>query len=669
LIARLWTLLLKELRQNTVVLAVAALGLPIAWLFFMLGAFGAAATVSYMEIHANFLRFAFVPFAFAVGNRLVVTELYGRTQRFLEGLPMGRFEPAFVKWTLGAAILLGVSVSSLVVSLAVASLREPIDAGFATSLGARTLVFTITLWSFLFMMGQLGKLRVPLYLVLGLVLIILASTTELELMRFGPFALVGQDLALSREGVPWAESATSLAIAAACLAVTVALAFVREGGVQETLSKPMSSRERAMVGIATCTILIVWTGLQPEAEPMPYQMSGEHVLRARSVPLVIGYGSEAGRADAERLLARLEPSLVALMPAMGWTALPEARVVLRGSLDGRTFENAALRAGDGALVRANFRETASPDLEGLEAALVRGLLDDRTNHRADFEPQAWARSGFPLWWAHCGPHRTPPTAPALGPCTLSASRRALAQLALHASPEGGRGVDRARIAAWSRLREEENDRVAESLAGTGMVTLARLTGGAGPTQLANALFSRWVPDDSRVVLTTLLSPLPSRLRDATGVELDGLHAEWQADLVRDRSAPEVATLLGRVSPRPTATFTIAAREGSLRTLVFDVTVPWARTEGVIVTVLTRVLAPFDTRVEAPDLRRDQFVLEAGAGTSVGGGASAGAPVTRHIELTGRVSAGDRILVLVEVEDPASGLGAPTRILAERRVVE
>jgi hypothetical protein len=155
------------------------------------------------------------------------------------------------------------------------------------------------------------------------------------------------------------------------------------------------------------------------------------------------------------------------------------------------------------------------------------------------------------------------------------------------------------------------------------------------------------------------------VRDATGVELDAFHAEWQAELVRDRSVPEVAALLGRVSPRPTATFTIAPREGSLRTLVFDVTVPWARTEGVVITVLTRVLAPFDTIVEAPDLRRDQFVL----GPAADGPAPSGAPATRHIELTGRVSAGDRILAIVEVEDPASGLGAPTRLLAERRVVE
>ena len=655
MITRLWTLLLKELRQHTVVLGVAVLGLPLAWLLFLLGALGAPATVSYMEIHANFLRFALIPFAFAVGNRLVVAELYGRSQRFLEGLPMGRLEPLAVKWVLGAAILLGVASASLVVGLAVASLREPIDAGFATSIASRTIGFTLTLWSFLFMMGQLGKLRVPLYLVLGLVLIILASTTELELMRFGPFALIGQDLSTSREGPPWTELATSLAIGLGSLVVAALLGSVREGGVQEMLSKPMSSRERAMVGIATCTVLIVWTGLSPEAQPAPYQMSGEHVLRARSVPLVIGYGSDAAREDAEALLARLEPSLAALLPAMGWSGLPEARVVFRGSLDGRTFESARLRAGDGALVRANFRATASPDLEGLEAALVRALLDDRTNHRADFEPQAWARAGFPLWWASCGPHRTSASGPPSA-CRLSPSRRALAQLPLHASPSGGRGVDRPRIAAWSLLTEQEGERVAESLAGSGMVSLARLTNGTGPAAFARALFSSWAPDDSRVVLTTLFSPPSARLASSTGIDEAALHAAWQADLVADRAHPEVASLLGRVSPRPSATLAIVPLQGSLRALAIDVEVPWTHTDGVVVGVLTHQLLPYDTRVDEADLRRDRFVLRDGEHA-------------RHLELTGRVSPGDRILVEVEVEDPRSGLGAATRVLSERRVVE
>lgn len=662
MITRIWTLLLKELRQHTVVLGVATLGLPCAWVLFALAAFGAPATVSYLEIHASFLRFALLPFAFAVGNRLVVAELYGSTQRFLEALPMGRFEPFVVKWSLGAAILCGVGCASLAASLAVAALREPIDTGLVTSLASRTFGFTLTLWSFLFAMGQLGKLRVPLYLVLGLVLVILASTTELELMRFGPFALVGSELALSRGGPPWRELGASAVIGLGCLAVTVALGFVREGGVQELLSKPMSSRERAMVGIATCVVLIVWSGLSPEPQPAPYQMTGEHVLRARSVPLLIGYGSEAGRPDAQALLERLEPSLAALMPVMGWTALPEARVVLRGSLDGRTFEPARLRAGDGALVRANFlgvhdaNTGRGVDVEGLEAALVRGLLDDRTNHRADFEPQAWARAGFPLWWAACGPHRSRQPSD----CQLAPARRVLAQLSLHAGVDAAdhdtAGLDAARLAAWSRLREEEGERVSESLAATGFVTLARLTRGEGPTSLARALFSRWATNDSRVSFQTLLSPWSAQLLGTTGIDEPGLLREWSADLARDRVASDVSPLLARVSPRPTATLSIEPRGPSLRVLVIDVVVPWPDTEGVVVSVLTEPLEPFDTLVDEADVRRDQFVLRAGESS-------------RRIELTGRVSAGGRILVGVDVEDPRSGVGAPVRVLSSRRVVE
>jgi hypothetical protein len=651
-ITRLGTLLGKELRHHAAVIGLVLLLLPLGWVFFLLAALGAPTTVSYTEVHVSFMRVLLVPLGFAVGNRLVVSELYGRTQLFLEALPIGRYEPFVVKWALGAAILVGAALASLAAAILVASVREPIDAGFVVSLLSRTTIFTLTLWSFLFTMGLLGKLRVPIYLVLGLALLVLAETTELELLRFGPFALIGPDLPLSRAGVPWSEALVSLAIAAAFGGAGLALLSVREGSVQEVLSKPMSSRELAMVGIASVGILVVWSGLQPAPQPSPYLMSGEHVVRARSVPLVVGHAGEDTRAAAEDLVARLEPSLVALQGAMGWSALPEARVVLRTSLDGRTFEVARLRAGDGALVRANFRPEARPDLEGLEAALVRALLDDRSNGRARFEPQAWVRAGFPLWWARCGPHRGAPS-----PCELSVERRAIAQLALHAAGDGGagRGVDRARIAAWDSLREEEGERVAESLAATGIATLARLAGTEAPARLARSLFSRWVDDDSRVVLTTLFSPIDARLHEAAGIDEVALFRSWREDLAADRAARPVSALLGRASPRPSARVEIEPREGSQRVITVDVEVPWADTEGVVVTVLTEALAPFDRVVEPWEPRRDDFVLGPGEHA-------------RRIELTGRVARGDRVLVLVDVEDAEGGIGAPTRVAATRRDV-
>lgn len=647
--SRAAALLVKDLRQHAAVVALATVGLALAWLLFLLATLSAPTTVSYTEVHVTFLRVALVPFALALGNRLVVAELYGRTQRFLEALPMGRLEPFAVKWLLGASILLSVALGSAVASLAVASLREPVDAGLTLSLLSRTVVFCLTIWAFFFTMGQLGKLRIPLYLALGLVAVILAETTELELLRFGPIALVGPDFATSRIGVPWTEVATSLATMGAFLAVGLAMALVREGSVQEALAKPMSSRERAMVGIATCTILTIWAGLAPEPEPEPYRMQGEHVLAGRDVPLRIGYGGPENRAAAEALRARLESSLAALRDAMGWRALPECRVVMRASLDGRTFEAAELRAGDGALVRANFAPDAEPDLEGLEAALVRALFDDRTNRRARFEPQAWVRAGFPLWWAHCRNALTESR------CSLSVERRALAQLALDEAPAGPKRVTSSRIAAWDTLREREGERIAESLAATGMMTLARLAGPDAPTRLARALFSRWAPDDSRVVFETLLRPPSWHLRAIAGVEPEAFHRAWDADLAADRARSEIAAWLERVSPRPTARLDVVTAEASQRTLVIDIEVPWRRTEGVVVGVLTKALLPFDTVVEPWELRRDRFVLGPNEHT-------------RRIELAGRVSRGERWLVVVEVEDPREGPGAPVRVLAERREI-
>ena len=71
MLTRILTLLLKELRQHAVVLGLVVLCMPVIWLLLLLAAFGAAQTVSYMEVHTNFLRMMVIPFGFALGNRLM----------------------------------------------------------------------------------------------------------------------------------------------------------------------------------------------------------------------------------------------------------------------------------------------------------------------------------------------------------------------------------------------------------------------------------------------------------------------------------------------------------------------------------------------------------------------------------------------------------------------
>lgn len=646
---RILTLLLKEVRQHAVVLGLVVLCMPVLWLFLLLAALSAAQTVSYMDVHTQFLRLMVIPFGFALGNRLIVTELYGRTQLFLEALPMHRAEPFVVKWVMGFGVLSGIAMCSLVATMLVASMREPMDLLFVLSLTSRTLVFSAGLWAFLFMMGLLGKMRIPIYVLLILVLLILAETTELEVMRFGPFALIGSELALSRTGIPWSDVGVTLALTLGFMLVSGVLLSISEGSVQEVLSKPMSSRERAMMGISIVFLMTVWGGLQPTPQPLPYEMTGEFVVRSERVPLIIAYGAAPYREAADALRARLEPSLEALQSGFALSELPEMRVVLRAGLDGRTFDTPTLRDGDGALVRANFLPEADPDLEGLEAALIGSFLDGHSGGRACFEPQCWVRDGFALWWATCGPHR-----PQGGVACEASADRALQALLFAREHD----VTVNTLLHWETSRETRHPRIAESFAFDLMRTLARQHGAEAPLQLARSRFGQLAPTDSRTTLSYLVHPVQASVQEVAGADLQALVDAWRVDAQATRARADVQALAGALWPVPAVTQLSFQSEGdSQRNIAIDLAVdaPWRDAEGVTVTVHTRLLGPLDELVRPWETRRDVTVLTRGE-------------ATRHIVIRGQAARGNRVLVMVDIENPEGGLTAPIRIFSERRLV-
>ena len=172
---------MKELRQHAVTFLLLALFLGFTWSLLALGVILAPDTVTWLEVHAEFLRFFTVVSALALGNRLVVAEYHARTQIFLEALPLRRVEMLLVKLSLGLFVLGGAAFLSLGVTMALASFREPIDAVFASILCIRTLVFVLFLWFWFFAMGLLGRLRALVYVVTFLLLGIVMTTTELEL--------------------------------------------------------------------------------------------------------------------------------------------------------------------------------------------------------------------------------------------------------------------------------------------------------------------------------------------------------------------------------------------------------------------------------------------------------------------------------------------------------
>ena len=636
---RLGALALKEIIEHALVLTFVFALLSLGWLLFLLAAFGSPTTVTYLEAHGNFTRFALPMAAMALGNRLVVSELSGRTQRFLESLPMRPGEPLLVKWLFGLSVLEGFGLTSLLATALVASLREPMDPLFLFLLTVRTAIGLGTLWSFFFSMGLFGKLRVPLYLLLGLGLAVISSTTSLEVMHFGPFGLLGQDFTLERSEFPTLEVLECLGLSVFFLLAGGIVATLGEGSVEERLSKPMSQRELAFAGIATFALLVIWGELSPEPQPAPYVMAADHVLHAEHLPIAVGYVDEDAREDAETLLGRLTSDVGSLASLAGWERLPQVRVVLRRSLDGRIVEPVGLGRDDGVLLRANFLRSAEPDLTGISAQALAALLDARTRGRSALPPRRWLRDGLALHWAARSEAATRSEAgPAVG---LDDARIAHALFVAREVPTDG-----SLAARYLVLRERHGDAGIAAYAATGVQSLvAHDPSGARLGELLRRAFPSGAHEDFRAVLTEWLDPLPTQIEATMGVNERALFEGWAGELDRLATLPAPRVLLDGLGA-VRATLTVEGTDLVVR----------AETgpgEGRVLTVRHFDLGPFDREVLDHEMLSESTV----AGTEAWDIASA------EIRIAGRYDHGSRVLVTADLS--GTPIGAPLRLLAER----
>ncbi|MFO0683349.1 MAG: ABC transporter permease subunit [Sandaracinus sp.] len=621
----------KEVREHFLVVFLLAITLPFGWGIFALSALGSPTTVTYLEAHASFCRFILPLAGLALGNRLVVHELHGRTMRFIESLPTPRYEQLIVKWVMGLVVLVAIAVGELFASEVMALTREPFDGWFLFLLLSRTLAYVFFGWCLFFTMGFFGRIRVLIYVVMLVGLLVIASTTQLELMHFGPFAMVAPEMTTDRVNFPGAEIAVSVGLGLAFLAIGAALVSIRDGSVQERLAQPMSQRDRAMFGISFIGLLSIWGAFEHEAEPLPYEMVG-HVVYASTLPIAIGFGDPQVEPDARAVMAELEPTIASFREAMHVERLPQMRVVLRRSLDRHTFEQVTLSHGDGMLVRANFLSGASGDAavdrSAISAAVLEGMLDAYTRRRARFEPRRWWRDGLSTYWAY------------------DRGRLPAVRLAQAAWATRTRGPDVARIDHFDRVREELGDEMAASLAATGVMALEHARPGA-VVQAIPVTFAPSPPEDIRATLADWMHPVRAQIAGATGVDAAAHTQAWNETLAAIRARPDVREVLARL-PAASATVTVERDASGILSVVTRLE-STPGTEGLTLSVRHTSIGPFDTVVEDSALPRESVRV----------------PPDGHAEvrLTGRYAAGDRVLVRVDLEGTV--LLAPMRLAATR----
>ncbi|MGE0786985.1 MAG: ABC transporter permease [Sandaracinaceae bacterium] len=609
----LFGLLRKELREHGWVLAALAFFIGGLQGLLVLGSAIAPRTITMLETHASFVRLFLPIIGVALGRRLVVREYYGRTQRFLEALPIPRGAIFAVKLTCGLAVMLAASSFSLAVSAGVAAVREPISIGWLAIIAARTFAFTLALWAVFFSFGFLGRWRVPAYLLVALAILFIDQVTELEPSRIPPFSLVNDTFVLERFHAPFADLAFTVGGALLLFVLAGWLALGREGTLAQGLARPMSRTERVAATLVLGLGSIFSSVIDPATDETAFAFDeGSDVVTRGSVDVLVG----ADRVPAELVAARLDADLRALASRLGWTALPRVHVALRNDLTPHRYDPVELDPSDDAvLVRAHYVDDAF-DVARFSAYVMERVIDRATDGRARHEAYAWVRA-------------------ALASSIADPDDGRLVAFYAHA-----RRPDFTTLERWNRGAERFGAPVMRALAHTAGRALEREAGSDGLDAFARSVLERDPAPGVFAAAGLATDPIAARLERTTGLGRDRLADAWAADVRAARAGANV--LLD-------ASLSIETEEGSLRTVVYRV-VP---RDGSVATgycaLLHTRLGRFDDRLDDDDLEREEAPC---------------AELAEPHRLVARYSAGERAFFAIERDDD----GWPTRLLAERRTL-
>jgi hypothetical protein len=641
---RLGALIGKELREHGLVLGALTLLLVGVALLLLLGSLAASRTMTLLETHATFVRFFLPIAALALGHRLIVLEYQRGTQRFLEALPLRRWEVLVTKLALALGVLSIAALGSLALSLAAAALREPITLRWVAIVLVKTELFALTLGVFFLTMGLAGRFRIPIYLTLLFALAFLGFATDVELARFGPFALVGERFVLERDRLPVGEVLETALLIAGMLGIGAFLALGREGSIADALARRMSAREKAIVGVVLIGAMVASELFDTKKDKDPFTFDHEAVVRLEDPRVEVLYLEPRHRPRAEALAALVASDLRGVRDALALEALPAVHVALRESIDPRAIERVELEENDGVLVRASFASDGF-DRDALRARLIERVLEHVTGDRAAFEPYAWVRTGFAEAWVHSVGWRAPPrarpgsAAPLPSPARSGEALPSPALRALHvARTERPRFVT---LARWQRTEERLGPAGAEGLAYAAAAAIVARAGQPKWLAFARSTIAREPPPAALAVIDLRLDPIAARLERETGMSPEALDAAMQEQIARWR-ASERARRLARV-PRLRASL---AMEG--RAIVWRVSADRPFEPGATCSLLHAAAGPFDRPLRPEALFREERLCAALADPEA---------------LAGRHGPGERVLVAVELDTPT--LGAPVRVAAAR----
>lgn len=502
----------------------------------------------------NLLQVFGVLLALALANRFVVREFGGRTQLFLETLPMGRAQVITVKWLTGVACLLLPMVLGFLLVLGVADSTVELTPRFILLLAVRGLVFLLFVYSLAFLVGLTGRYRYVLWLALLAIAIAANVLGQLPFQQWPPMQLVSQSMPFERYVFPtqalWITGVATIALVAS----TYALALGFQGSWVVALAQRMSLREKAVTTAVFISILYGLVLFEDRKAKPPFALQNA-VSSPEGLPAVmIARGEGVTEEQARRLAQTLALELQRLRDDLSLDKVPVVAVLPEGSIDGDLFLVAELSESDGVVLRGAVG-SADFDEAGFRAFTQSRVLNWHSRGRAAREDRRWLLDGYSRWRI------------AREDTVQRDLLRLRAAVAVQVLEAQGLQLD-ASLGRWLATREQLGDCLGEALAWRAVETLASSLGPDGIGKLARTAFGGHRSSGVRSVLRE--DPVDELLRNAGIAGTAALGQELGRALRSDSTA-----MAGRMDAADLwpVRFEATAMRGSTFELRFDVESP------------------------------------------------------------------------------------------------
>lgn len=510
------TLIRKELRQHRGPFFAVAFFFVLLAVIALVNAYLGAGVAGAFGAVGGFLRMFLFLAAMVICGRLVVTEYRGRTQLFLEALPLRRTHMILVKYCIGLALLFGLSCLVTGIAALMGWGHEVYTGRFVLILLASLFAACFFWHGFFFLTGFTGRYRYAIWLALLIVVPYLHQNTEWSAWESGPFRALDERFGYERETFPAQALRECLSFGGGFLLMSLLLGLFSEGSLAGLMGEKMSIREKVLFTAILIGLFMASQTLQVRKPPLPYEPPGS-VAAVQGVVTVRASGDEArARALANRVAGELGP----LAEALELAKAPPVFLNPRPDFAAWQFERGLLVNTDGVLAEGNYENDGFPE-DRFVAWIIGEWLDALPGERARVEEKRWPRSGAGWYWVRRARMGEP-----------LAADRDLALRALLATE--GQPVTEAALRDWFTTNERLGTDVAEGLAWSGLRTLAREQGGEAVTKLLRQLYVVDLPNDVRALLRDKPN-LPGRaLPEVTGLAYSDLLESWNQTLEAER---------------------------------------------------------------------------------------------------------------------------------------